>query len=462
MDKEDHTFDSLFGRFPGADGATTYRTPDGRVHRLNHQPLQFLRSVSKTPADYRVAYDNGKMDGFSQIGGAEQTNGFTGKREDVSDSQLYQSDIPNYWRYARTFTLADHFFSSVASNSFPNHLFTIAGEAANTDDIPTSLGVSTHPNRWGCDAPAGTLVEQRLRSGAYHFTFPCFGFSTLADTLAAQNLPWIYYAPGIDRPGYQWSAFDAIRHVRLGPAWQRHVHPYTQFARDARAGTLPSVSWLVESQKYSDHPDLGNICTGENWTVSQINAIMSNRKEWAHTAIILTWDDWGGFYDHVRPPRGPNPYIMYGLRVPAIIISPYARGGYVDHTVYTYSSMLRFVETVFGLPALTNLDRHAATMLNAFNFKQPPSPPLLLKQRRCSTLPTRPHLRWYAVGGVGIAGLGMLVAALLAAWAVRRRPALADGIVRLSPWLQFSLGLAFLGLAVAGVAYFNATWHLPP
>ncbi len=462
MDKEDHTFDSLFGRFPGADGATTYRTADGKTHRLNHQPVQFLRSLTKTPADYRTAYDNGKMNGFSQISGAQQTNGFTGKREDVSDSQLYESDIPNYWRYARTFTLADHFFSSVSSNSFPNHLFTIAGQAANTDDIPTSLGASKHPNRWGCDASPGTLVEQRLPSGAYHFTFPCFNFATLGDTLARRELPWTYYAPGLDRPGYQWSAFDAIKHIRLGPAWNNHVRPYTQFAQDARAGKLPAVSWLVEPQKYSDHPDLGNICDGENWTVSQINAVMSNREEWVHTAIILTWDDWGGFFDHVRPPRGPNPTIMYGLRVPAIIISPYARRGYVDHTFFSYSSLLRFAETVFRLPSLSPLDHQANDMLNAFDFHQAPSSPLLLHQHSCPELPTRPHFRWYAAGGIGLGVLGMIVAGLSSAWAVRRRPSLADGIIARAPWLPTLLGITFVGLTVAGVVYFNHTWHLPP
>jgi phospholipase C len=462
MDKEDRTFDNLFGRFPGADGATTYRTADGKVHPLAHEPVQITRSLSKTPADYRIAYDGGKLDGFSQINGAVQTNAFTGHRMDVADSQLYESDIPNYWRYARSFTLADRFFSSVSSNSFPNHLFSIAGQAANADDIPTSLNASRYPNRWGCDAPPGTLVEQRLPRGSYHFTFPCFDFATLGDRLDAQHLSWSYFAPSLDQPGYQWSALDAIKHVRFGLGWKNHVLPYTQFADTARAGKLPAVSWLVEPQRYSDHPSLGNICDGENWTVTQINAIMSNQKEWAQTAIILTWDDWGGFYDHVKPPRGANPYTMDGLRVPAIIISPYARRGYVDHTVYTYSSMLRFAEVVYGMRPLSTLDREANGMLAAFDFKQRPAPPLMLQQHACSTPPHRPRARWYVAAGSAFGLFATLFIVLCTAWIVRRKPLWTERIGFLFPWIQIALGVCVLVLGIGSTVWFLETWRLSP
>jgi phospholipase C len=462
MDKEDRTFDNLFGRFPGADGATTYRTADGKVHPLAHEPVSIARSLSKTPADYRVAYDNGKLDGFSQIRGAVQTNTFTGQRMDMSDSQLYESDIPNYWQYARSFTLADHFFSSVSSNSFPNHLLSIAGQAANTDDIPTSLNVSSHPNRWGCDAPPGTLVEQRLPQGTYHFTFPCFDFATLGDSLDAHHLSWSYYAPTLDQPGYQWSAFDAIKHVRFGLGWKNHVLPYTEFADTARAGKLPAVSWLVQPQRYSDHPSLGSICDGENWTVNQINAIMSNKKEWAQTAIILTWDDWGGFYDHVKPPRDENPYIMDGLRVPAIVISPYARRGYVDHTVYTYSSLLSFAEAVFGMPALTTLDRTANNLLAAFNFKQQPAAPLVLQQHACATPPHRPRVRWYVAAGSAFALFAALFIILCTAGIARWKPGWVERIGFLFPWIQIALGVCVLILGIGSTVWFLNTWHLPP
>lgn len=461
MDKEDHTFDSLFGAFPGANGATTFRTPDGSVHPLANQPLAFLHSLTKIPSDYRVAYDNGKLDGFSQISGSIQTNGYTGQVEDMSDSQLHQSDIPNYWRYARDFTLADRMFSSVASNSYPNHLFSIAGQAANTDDIPTSLGASGYPDRWGCDAPSRTLVEQHLPTGAYHLTFPCFDFVTLGDRLDQKHLSWTYYAPSQDQPGYQWSAFDSIKHIRFGKAWSSNIQSSTRFAGDARAGTLPAVSWLVQPEKYSDHPALGNICDGENWTVRQINAVMSNPREWAHTAIILTWDDWGGFYDHVPPPTGPNSYTMYGLRVPAIIISPYARQHYVDHSFYTYSSMLRLVETLYKLPPLGSPDPRVGTMLNAFNFHQHPSAPRVLQEHSCAELPVRPALPWYFTVAGGIALLGAIFLVYITAEVGRVRPRLADRLVVVSPWVTVGLGVCFAVSVILAIIWVNLTWPLP-
>lgn len=369
MDKENRTFDSMFGTFPGANGATTFTGPDGQVHPLTHQPDHLLRDIDHSPLAAHLAFDGGKMDRFSQIEGAIQTG------IDLADSQLDQPDIPNYWSYAQTFTLDDAFFSSILGPSFPNHLFSIAGEDANVDTNPGVL-------RWGCDAPPATSVEQRAPDGTITRTFPCFDFQTLGDVLDARHISWKYYAPGLDQSGYIWSSFDAIRHIRFGPDWQSHVVSYSQFATDAASGTLPAVSWLVEPGGVSDHPP-ASICAGENWTVQQINAIMSNPAEWAHTAIILTWDDFGGFYDHVRPPPGPNPQIQYGFRVPAIIISPYARPGYVDHTVYTFSSMLKFIEDTFGLPSLTSLDGQANDLLNSFDFSQQPLPPLTLQQRTC-------------------------------------------------------------------------------
>lgn len=371
MDKENRTFDSMFGTFPGANGATSFTGSDGQTHPLNHQPDHLPGDIAHDPASTHLAYDSGKMDKFAQIPGAIE-NGV-----DVADSQLYESDIPNYWAYARRFTLDDAFFSTIMGPSFPNHLFSIAGEDANVDSNPYVV-------RWGCDSPPGTTVEQRAPDGTITHVFPCFDFQTMGDLLDAGHISWTYYAPDQNQSGYIWSSFDAIKHIRLGPDWQSHVVNYSRFAGDAASGQLPAVSWLVEPGGVSDHPP-ASICAGENWTVQQINAIMSNPQEWAHTAIILTWDDFGGFYDHVAPPRGPNPQIEYGFRVPAIIISPYAKRAYVDHTTYSYPSMLRFVEETLGLPSLTSLDGQANDMLNSFDFSQQPLAPLTLQQRTCPT-----------------------------------------------------------------------------
>jgi phospholipase C len=359
----------MFGRFPGAKGATTYTGPDGEQHPLVHQPDHISLDIGHRPIDAQIAYDNGKLDGFSRIMNARQ-NGV-----DYADSQFYQSDIPNYWRYARHFTLDDTFFSTIMGPSFPNHLFTIGINGKHVDGNPTGP-------LWGCDSPKTSTAITLLPDGSAGQVYPCWNFTTLTDLLDKGNVSWKYYAPGLGQYGYIWSTLDAVKHVRFGPQWKNHVLNYTSFALNAKAGKLPAVSWLVSPPNISDHPP-HSICVGENWTVKQINAVMSNREEWNHTAIILTWDDFGGLYDHVAPPRGPDATLEYGFRVPTIVISPYARPGYVDSTTYTFGSMLRFAEKTFGLPSIGAMDGGAADMTASFDFSQKPLPPLTLSQRSC-------------------------------------------------------------------------------
>ena len=371
MMKENRSFDSMFGTFPGANGATTYPDPKGVIHPLNHQPNQLINDIEHSHQGYLLASDNGKLDKFGQLYGAIQ-NGI-----DEADSQFYQSDIPNYWSYAQSFALADNAFSTIAGPSLPNHLFSIAGEDANVYTLSSSKALHS----WGCDAPAGTTVGELAPNGTITRAFPCFDFPTMADLLDAQNLSWKFYV----QPESNLQTYDAIKHIRYGPDWTTHMFNYTDFAVDAAAGNLPAVSWLLLPWPFSDHAGK-SVCAGENETVTQINAIMSNPVEWARTAIFLTWDDFGGFYDHVVPPVGPNPQIEFGLRVPMIIISPYAIRGFIDHTMYTFSSMLKFIEDSYGLPSLTTLDRQPNDMFNAFNFNQQPSPPLTLQLRTCPTV----------------------------------------------------------------------------
>lgn len=371
--KENRSFDSMFGRFPGADGTTTYRTPDGTLHPLGHEPTLLPRDIQHGYVPATRAVDGGKMDGFSLIPSAHQFG------MDMADVQFVRRDIPRYWRYARTFTLADHFFSSIRSNSFSNHLYTIVAD---------SHGVFSNPDgpMWGCDASARTRTLRRTAAGAVRSVYPCFTMETETDLLDAHHISWRYYAPRQSEPGYIWSALDAIGHVRQGPEWQTNVVDYQTFAADARAGNLPSVSWLVQPAVLADHPP-HDICPGENWSVAEINAIMSNPALWAHTAVILTWDDYGGFYDHMPPPTGPRATLQYGPRVPALIISPYARRGYVDHTFYTFTSLLTLAGAIFNLPTLPGTDTRPGPLLNAFDFSQSPIAPLTLQRRTCLTTP---------------------------------------------------------------------------
>jgi phospholipase C len=367
--KENHSFDSMFGRFAGADGATQAQTSSGARVPLVRQPDRLFLDVSHTGESASFAVDNGKMDRFDLLPGAAQLG------HNMALSQFHRTDIPNYWAYARHFTLDDHFFSTIMGPSFPNHLITIAATAGGTIDNPH--GQSQHA--WGCDGGPNSRVDAVSPDGKPFTTRPCFDFTTLPDRLQAANISWRYYAPPLFSPGYVWSTLDAIRHIRYGPLWHSHVPPTQQFFTDVRNGTLPAVSWLVANGAQSDHPPAA-ICVGENWSVHAVNAIMRS-KYWSDTAIFLNWDDFGGFYDHVPPP--PLDVVSLGPRVPSIVISPYARPHYVDHHALEFDSILKFIENDFGLKPLTQRDRNAASILSSFNFAQKPTAPLVLQQRVC-------------------------------------------------------------------------------
>ncbi len=380
MVKENHTFDNYFGTFPGANGTTTYPGPDGNPKPLAHDPDSLLNDINHDPAAAHLAYDSGKMDNFKNIPGAIQDG------HDYSDGQYYQADIPNYWAYAQKYTLHDNFFTNILGPSFENHLLTIAGDnPSNVDGNPQG---DTNPNHnngagvWGCDSASNTQVEKRDGNGSITTTYPCFDLPTLGDSLNKANISWKYYAPAQNQPGYQWSAYDAIKGIRNSDQWSTHVVDSDQFQKDAASGNLPAVSWLVQPFDVSDHAP-SSVCQGENWTVDQMNAIMGNSNSWDNSVVILTWDDFGGFYDHVTPPKGPNGEIMDGFRVPALIISPYAKPGFIDHTQNTFSSILKFVENRYGLPPLGSLDSAATDFSSSLDFNQTPLSALTLKTRSC-------------------------------------------------------------------------------
>jgi phospholipase C len=372
--KENRTFDNYFGTFPGANGATSGKVSSGQTINLGHTPDR-VRDMGHGRSDALLAVDNGLMDKFDRIY-LGNVNG-----DYMSLSQLWQADIPNYWTYAQTFTLSDNTFSSLDGPSFPNHLYTIAAQSGGVVDNPED---PTHPSLtiWGCDSAQGTTVTVEDTNGKKTYPYPCFSFRTLADSLQDAGISWKYYAPNNTEFGYMWSAFDAIDQVRNTDLWNTNVVHYTDFKTDALNGNLPAVSWLIADADDSEHPTSSS-CQGENWTVDYINAVM-NGPDWSSTAIFLTWDDFGGFYDHVAPPTLDH----YGLgpRVPLIVISPYARPGYISHTEYEFASVLKFIEDRFGLPTLGDRDANANDMQDAFNFDQTPLSPLVLSQRTCPPL----------------------------------------------------------------------------
>jgi len=356
--KENHTFDNYFGTFPEADGATSGLTSTGQMVPLTPMPDIYQARLCNGWSCALQAIDGGKMDKFDLISGALSAY-----------AQVAESDIPNYWAYARQFVLADRYFTSVHGPSVPNFFYAIAAQSGGVIDDGGDPGPGTDCTgiSWGDFAvldSAGNITYQA----------PCFDFQTLADNLQSAGLTWKCYADGGDG-----GIFTLIRHLYNNPDRQEHIAPTAQFSSDAQNGRLPAMSWLFPISPWTEEPP-ESVCQGENWTVQQLNAIMQG-PDWNSTVVFLTYDDFGGFYDHVPPPQ----LDLFGLgpRVPLLIISPFAKAGYISHTVYEHSSILKFVETRYNLPALTARDRMASDMLDSFDFTQPPQPPLILQPRQC-------------------------------------------------------------------------------
>jgi phospholipase C len=371
--RENRSFDNYFGTFPNADGATSGTISTGEVVPLGHAPDYMLADIAHNWFAAKQGMNGGKMDRFDLNTGGNVSGNLQAYQ------QYYESDIPNYWTYARTFTLADHMFSSITSHTFPNHLYTIAATSGGVIGNPVAPGQNDGASAvWGCDATVNYQAPTIDAHGNFITTFPCYDFPTFADTLQVAGISWKSYAPGQGQVGYNYSTFNGINHIRYGPLWATNVVSDTTFVTDALSGKLPAVSWLVTGTA-TEHPP-SSVCAGENWAVEQINAIMSG-PDWASTAIFLTWDDFGGFYDHVAPPTVDK--FGYGPRVPLLIISPYARSGQVVKTNFEFASVLKFIEKRFNLPPLTERDAGANDMTDAFNFFQRPLPPVILSERAC-------------------------------------------------------------------------------
>jgi phospholipase C len=380
---ENRSFDNVFGRFPGADGATQATVAvSGRdmTTPLLPEPYYLWHDLGHDLHDAQVAINHGKMDGFSH----ETYSDIFGDK--AAYQQLLPRDVPNLYAYARHFTLADRTFASVPGSTFPAHLHTVAAQDGGVISNPQN---ST--NAWGCDAVRGTYVLVQQARGQIGKSFPCFTYTTLTDVLNKAHISWTYYAAPPSDLGYIWSTLDAFKQVRQTSQWRDRVRDERSFAGDARAGRLPAFSWLTPRAAESMHPP-APVCPGENWVVRAINAVMHG-PDWPSTLIVLAWDDWGGYYDHVAPPAIHNG--NYGPRVPLLLISPYARPGDVTHTVYTFESVLKTAEALWGLAPLTTLDRAAPDLLGSLSFTHKPTPPLLLRQRPCPPPLTRTQFHTY-------------------------------------------------------------------
>lgn len=379
--KENHTFDNYFGSFPGAEGTSTCSDAKLGSFPCPHAPDFTARDLCHKHDCALAAWNTGKMDGFSSMTNANK-NG-----DKLEWAQYGESDIPNYWAYAKTFTLADHFFSNVLGPSFPGHMFFLAAQAGWAIGNPPLDPIAPF---WGCDQhvwdkvsvlDGGTCAEKSVK--------PCFSIPSIPDVLPP-GVDWKFYGSNFYVLPEIWSMFNGIDGIRNGPGWKNVVHQ-DEFIKDIENHALPAVTWLVNQDFNDEHPTIGGVCKGENWTVKRINKLMQS-EYWNSTAILFTMDDFGGWYDHVPPPRqyGCDPKHPYGLgfRLPLIVISPYAKPHHVFQEVSEQASVPHFIEKVFGAPALSTLDPaaqdgQANDLMNAFDFTQVPLPPLILEERTC-------------------------------------------------------------------------------
>ena len=363
--QENRTPDNLFHGLPGADIADTGIDSKGQTITLQAGSLAESYDLSHSHDAFMLMYDNGRMDG------ADKVPVICKEPLCPPNAQFRYVDpgeVQPYFQLAQRYTFGDRMFETSQGPSFPAHQFIIAGTSApSVGGIYGDYFVAENPSLLdptGCGSPSHETVALIDPAGLESAsTYPCFEHPTLMDSLDKAGISWRYYAP---TPGLIWTAPNAIQHLRTGKDWNNVIIPQSRVLTDIAANELAQVVWVIPDGSASDHPAL-NDGSGPSWVASIVNAI-GRSAYWKETAIIITWDDWGGWYDHVAPPIY-NVY-EYGFRVPLIVVSPYARSGYVSHVNHDFGSILRFIETVFSLPTLGYADARADDLSDCFDFTQ--------------------------------------------------------------------------------------------
>ena len=385
--QENRSVDNLFNGFPGADTVTSGQTSTGRVVALRPVSLAVPYDVDHSHAAFETEYNGGNMNGFDLVSIVPEP-GFS-PPPDAAYGFVPHDETEPYFALARQFTFADRMFQTHQGPSFPAHQFIIAGTSIPRpgSGLLVSGNVVFPPGaqklNQGCDSPPGSIVTLIDASGDESRTqFPCFDHPTLMDLLDAKGLSWKYYTPN---PSFIWSGPDAIRHIRYGADWGKVSVPETNIFTDISLGQLPAVSWVIPTGANSDHSKTES-ATGPSWVGDVVNAIGTSRY-WNNTVIFVTWDDWGGWYDHVKPQIFGS--YELGFRVPLIVISPYAKAGYVSHDQHEFGSLLRFTEEQFGLGSLGYTDARADDLADCFDFNQTPLPYEPVPTRYSATQLTR-------------------------------------------------------------------------
>lgn len=362
--QENHSFDNHFGTFPGVDG-----TPPGTcLPKLPGSkdcvaPFHMPKGVPPydIPHDWQsehAVYDNGRMDTFVWVEGSPYTMGY-----------YDELDIPNYWNYALRFVLSDMFFSSEMSESFTSHLWMVVAQSG---------GLITYPG-------SVKRIQEILHDPE------ALGFASLVDSQEKAHISWKYYQETAKppkrpyRPAWYpnpkalwiWNPLPAFKKVRENTARMARLVDLKEYFQDLKQGTLPTISWIVPQFNDSEHPPatIAPVAQGM-WHVTRVINARMRSPYWKDSVIFLTWDEYGGFYDHVPPPIVDA--LGYGLGVPMIVISPYAKPGYISHDIYDFTSVLKLIVDRFELPALTSRDYLADNMEDCFDFSQKPRAPFII------------------------------------------------------------------------------------
>ncbi len=375
--QENRTTDNIFGSDPqfepGVDIATSGMNSKGQTVPLTSLPLSDCYDISHSHHAFEQMYDHGKMDGADLIPLVIGKGCVPPQNPQFKYVDNSTGGVQPYFDIAKQFGFANRMFQTNQGPSFAAHQFLFGGTSAPTESSVLFVADnSSTPNNNGCIATPNTRVNLIDPSGSETTNapiYPCFERPTLSDQLDLAGVSWSYYTPSAS---FVWSAPDSISHICVpvttpsgkknctGAEWKAHMvlNP-AQLLTDIQQCKLPAVVWSMPDGANSDHPKL-NTGGGPAWIASIVNAIgtqtacLGGESYWQDTAIIVTWDDWGGFYDHVPPPRIGQPSgwgtgYTYGFRVPLLVVSAYTPAGYVDNDAHDFGSILRMVETNFNI-----------------------------------------------------------------------------------------------------------------
>jgi phospholipase C len=373
--QENRSTDDLFNGFPGADTVRYGFTSTGKRVPLEPISLTAPYDLNHAHSGFVVEYANGKMNGFNDESTSCAAATFCGEPGRRAYGYVPRGEAQPYFDMAMQYAFADHMFQTNQGPSFPAHQYIVSGTSTVANG--SSLRAADNPFRptgasgagGGCDSQPGTLVPVIDASGVEsERVFPCFNRISLMELLERKGLTWRYYQAS--QGAGLWNAPDAVVDIWKSKLFSTDVvTPPSQVLTDISHGHLANVVWVTPTALASDHARATN-GSGPSWVASVVNAV-GESQYWDSTAIFITWDDWGGWYDHV-PPQIYNSYEL-GFRVPLIVISPYAKNHYVSHLQHEFGSILKFTEKIFGLPSMHTTDVRSDDLFDCFDFSKAPS-----------------------------------------------------------------------------------------